>query len=63
VREVILLERVKLTFLTPEDWHQRLKLEAVLRRTTATKIIIDAVDEWLKNHPRDKVDDRHYEGR
>jgi hypothetical protein len=51
------LNRVKLTFLATEEWHQKLKLEAVLRRTTATKIIIEAVEEWLRNHPRDKVAD------
>lgn len=41
-----------MTIRADEDWHRMLKVEAVLRDTTITNLVREAVDEWLKNHPR-----------
>lgn len=43
----------KLTIRVPEEWHRKVKAEAALRGTTVSKLVRQAVNEWLKHNPRE----------
>jgi len=43
-----------LSLRVPPEWKRRLKMESVIRDMSMTKIIVQAVDEWLKRHPVEK---------
>lgn len=45
---------VKMTIRVLESWHKNLKVEAALRGTTIAHIVKVAVDEYLRNHPREE---------
>lgn len=45
---------IKMTIRVSESWHKNLKVEAALRGTTIARIVKVAVDEYLKNHPREE---------
>jgi predicted HicB family RNase H-like nuclease len=45
-----------MTFNVPSDWHRKIKIEAAIRGITVTNLIIEAVNEWLKNNPNTEVD-------
>lgn len=43
----------KMAIRVPEEWHRHVKAEAALRGTTVSKLIRTAVNEWLKQNPRE----------
>ncbi|MCL6479974.1 MAG: ribbon-helix-helix protein, CopG family [Peptococcaceae bacterium] len=47
----------KMAIRVPEEWHRQVKAEAALRGTTVSKLIRTAVDEWLKQNPREAAKD------
>lgn len=44
-----------MTFNVSSDWHRKIKVEAAIRGITVTNLIIEAVNEWLKNNPNTEV--------
>ena len=40
-----------LAIRVPDEWRQRLKVEAALRGTTMAKLVVRAVDEYLERNP------------
>lgn len=45
----------KLLIRVPEDWRRQVKAEAALRGITISQLIRTAVDEYLKQHPREEA--------
>ncbi|MGB9866852.1 MAG: hypothetical protein ACPLPR_02950 [Bacillota bacterium] len=41
----------KMTLPVPQDWHRRVKAEAAIRGLKLNRLIMSAVDEWLKRNP------------
>lgn len=41
----------KMTIRADENWHRKIKVEAAKRGMTISRLVMTAVDEWLKNNP------------
>lgn len=41
----------KMVIRVPEEWHRYVKAEAALRGTSISKLVRNAVDEWLRQNP------------
>jgi len=46
-----LVFETKMVIRVPEEWHRYVKAEAALRGTSISKLVRNAVDEWLKDNP------------
>lgn len=50
----------KITYLIPKELHKALKLQAVFESTTATEVIIKALEEYISDQTKDLA--RNYHG-
>ena len=53
-------ELFKITYLIPKELHKALKLQAVFESTTATEVIIKALEEYIPAQTKDLA--RNYHG-